>query len=137
MSLLETLSPNEIIDKWVTALKSGQYQQGHYKLKYEKDGQFYYCCLGVLCEVLEIPSAVCCDDDRNGHKIYRFGIDDKVLPPQICDRLKIGPTGMNSESNSLAYKNDEGSTFLEIANFIESRPNDLFNLKEFEWSVKI
>lgn len=39
-----------VMKKWVKALRSGKYEQGiHYLNNGDK-----YCCLGVLCEVLEI-----------------------------------------------------------------------------------
>lgn len=37
----------ELKAKWVAALRSGKYEQGHEYLN--KDGKF--CCLGVLCDV--------------------------------------------------------------------------------------
>jgi hypothetical protein len=35
--------------KWVLALRSGEYQQGHSSLRRHDDT---FCCLGVLCEVV-------------------------------------------------------------------------------------
>jgi hypothetical protein len=37
----------EIKEKWIAALQSGEYQQGHDYLTSEGK----YCCLGVLCDV--------------------------------------------------------------------------------------
>lgn len=42
--------PKEIKQKWLDALRSGQYEQGHGKLKTD-DGK--YCCLGVLQHCLD------------------------------------------------------------------------------------
>lgn len=44
--------------KWVAALRSGDYKQGHGSLKLvdPKTGENQYCCLGVLCEVMGICS---------------------------------------------------------------------------------
>ncbi len=39
----------EIKDKWVAALRSGEYRQGTFQLKSQKG---YYCCLGVLNHVI-------------------------------------------------------------------------------------
>jgi len=39
----------EQFDKWVAALRSGEYEQGKHRLKKEKlSGGYKYCCLGVL-----------------------------------------------------------------------------------------
>jgi hypothetical protein len=38
-----------IKQEWVTALRSGKYEQGHWKLRLENDT---FCCLGVLCDIL-------------------------------------------------------------------------------------
>jgi hypothetical protein len=44
----------EVMDKWIAALRSGQYNQGRGKLK-SSNG---YCCLGVLCDVLPSEAGV-------------------------------------------------------------------------------
>lgn len=41
-----------IKDKWVTALRSGAYQQGRKALRTTADGKDSYCCLGVLCDIV-------------------------------------------------------------------------------------
>lgn len=44
----------EQFDKWLAALRSGEYMQGLSQLKYKTYADGYqHCCLGVLCEVLE------------------------------------------------------------------------------------
>jgi hypothetical protein len=41
-------------DKWVSALRSGDYRQGRGHLKQkDSDKQVCYCCLGVLAEIAE------------------------------------------------------------------------------------
>lgn len=42
---------DEMKTKWTDALESGEYEQGRFHLK--MDGK--YCCLGVFCEVNDIP----------------------------------------------------------------------------------
>lgn len=37
--------------KWLEALRSGKFEQGHKQLAYSKNKVNHYCCLGVLCEV--------------------------------------------------------------------------------------
>lgn len=79
-------------DKWVTALRSGQYVQGVGELK-TKDGK--YCCLGVLCEVAGWPI-------RPGattlvsREVNAAGFDDKMrvylaeLNDGVPDRINYG-----------------------------------------------
>jgi len=45
---------NSIKEKWVEALRSGDYEQGEGALRQEPSrGSNKYCCLGVLCDVVE------------------------------------------------------------------------------------
>jgi hypothetical protein len=46
---MQYLTP-EVIHDWITALGSGHYSQGQRKLRTVDDT---YCCLGVLCDVLD------------------------------------------------------------------------------------
>lgn len=41
----------EIKQKWLTALRSGDYHQGTGALKKEVGPETQYCCLGVLCDI--------------------------------------------------------------------------------------
>lgn len=43
----------DVKDKWVNALRSGEYLQGKHYLLIERDKKKYYCCLGVLATILE------------------------------------------------------------------------------------
>lgn len=43
---------NNLKEKWVAALRSGKYRQGHRVLNDSVTKE--YCCLGVLCEVVGI-----------------------------------------------------------------------------------
>jgi len=42
----------EIKEKWVAALRSGEYKQGTGRLRIEIIGGYQYCCLGVLCDIV-------------------------------------------------------------------------------------
>lgn len=39
--------------KWIEALRSGDYRQGEGHLKFNDEVYPSYCCLGVLCDVLD------------------------------------------------------------------------------------
>src|SRR3954466_4218538 len=42
----------EVKEKWVAALRSGEYKQGRsYLHSQNPDGEDRFCCLGVLCEL--------------------------------------------------------------------------------------
>lgn len=44
----------ELVEKWLAALRSGKYQQGTQHLCSIENGQKNYCCLGVLLDVANI-----------------------------------------------------------------------------------
>lgn len=83
--------------KWVKALRSGRYEQGQSCLK-QGDR---FCCLGVLCQITNARN-------WNSHamptssQLKRFGLDNDV-------------------SLTLASMNDAGSTFKQIAKYIETK----------------
>jgi hypothetical protein len=63
-----------IKQRWVAALKSGQYQQGRTALRYRDN----FCCLGVLCDIAVHDGVArwskMADDDY-------FCLDEAELPP--------------------------------------------------------
>jgi hypothetical protein len=42
---------NEVKAKWLAALRSGEYKQGHKQLATAENNETTYCCLGVLCDL--------------------------------------------------------------------------------------
>lgn len=118
----------EIADKWVEALRSGKYQQGQLALRPEET---QFCCLGVLCDIIA-PNDWMMPPMTNKaytNKQYVFlkgngEHEGQVLPPTV----KLA-AGMNSDNGmyhpaegsavALSEMNDSGSSFAELANFIE------------------
>lgn len=106
------------------ALRSGKYKQGDGQLKIKSDPyDVRHCCLGVLCEVAE----------AEGIPFY-FRSEDSYLPNEVMAwvglksrqahyRARIA--GENSEGGSLVSMNDTGSSFAEIAAFIEEHAEEL------------
>lgn len=45
----------EYADKWIAALRSGKYKQGKHTLCTVEGKTAKYCCLGVLCHILNTP----------------------------------------------------------------------------------
>lgn len=118
--------------KWVKALRSGKYKQTQSRLQ-SPDGSF--CCLGVLCdleydghwlmkvkkiqnywgdEIAEEKNVVLIP--ANGGKCLRPGEEESaVLPRKFRDKLGLSLP----QHDELAEMNDEGKSFIEIADWIE------------------
>lgn len=113
----------EWADKWIIALRSGEYQQGKGRLRTLKGG---FCVLGVLCHIAgEVPTP--------GHEhselgtVYLYGpeAESAVLPERVMMK-----TGMHSNRGymsdksmgvlSLSAMNDGGQSFGTMASFIEA-----------------
>lgn len=99
----------EIKDRWIAALRSGDYKQGKDQLR-NFDNRF--CCLGVLCD-LNDPHQWIKSSVYNPHYSYLRYYGN--LPPQMQTKFNISPV----EVNKLMRMNDNGVDFKEIANHIE------------------
>jgi hypothetical protein len=96
----------EIKARWVEALRSGAFKQATGTLR-SKDG-YSHCCLGVLCEVADLPIAgdggsVSGDEDGGGYG----PINELVGGIFVAQYLY----GLNDA---------DGKTFPEIADYIEA-----------------
>lgn len=103
--------------KWVEALRSGEYNQCRGSLK---DGTGY-CCLGVACEVFGMVP-----DYKNG--MFRYWGNASWLPPIVKEAFGLNTCfgDFNDKTQSLTVLNDNGKSFAEIADIIESEPEGLF-----------
>lgn len=98
--------PNtEVIQKWVTALESGDYQQTKGKLHREESNGINkpgYCCLGVLCEIAVQEGIVSVIETRDGYDFYgadgRTGHEDD-LPIEVQTWA-----GLNDPSPEVEYE---------------------------------
>lgn len=100
----------EVKEVWVDALRSGKYQQGRGRLKYEKS----YCCLGVLCDLYLKQTGNIGWTKAESH-VYSFG-GARTYPPEIVsDWAQVA----EQHTTLLATKNDNGHSFEEIAEYIE------------------
>lgn len=139
------MAPNRKMDvelkaEWVKRLRSGEIKQGKNVLHRVEDGT--QCCLGVLCEIAFERGVV--DrriKSRNGSVsdglVYNYGPkgtepdngvyslpdttwSDLRLPPVVTEWARVDPRGVHNLSEpSLANMNDNGGTFVEIAEVIE------------------
>jgi hypothetical protein len=97
--------------QWLEALRSGKYKQGRHALRRRDDT---FCCLGVVCD-LAAPEYWSWDpdiaSDRFRHAGGNLGFpDDPML-------ARIGLT--ERAASELAWMNDRGATFAEIADYIQ------------------
>jgi hypothetical protein len=104
---------------WVKALRSGDYTQGIERLQTD-DGD--YCCLGVACKVYAKANNIKLAIDREED------LSDGFIEVQKWFGLQSGNGSFpsNNTQDSLTKLNDQGKTFEEIADFIESNPDGLF-----------
>lgn len=114
------LNPNA--QKWVDALRSGEYVQGKDSLRtWDR-----LCCLGVLSE-LAIENGVEIEKSISPMGIYSYNGDDCYAPTLVADWVGLtSKQGVYGHGNScLAKKNDAGCTFSEIADLIELHAEEL------------
>ena len=109
----------------VDALRSGNYIQAKSSLKVKDN----FCCLGVACDISELS------DWKKGfyeEKLYyHYYGENSELPEEVREYFGfINNCGEfineNGEKRNLAKLNDDGMTFSQIANIIESEPKEMF-----------
>lgn len=130
----------EVMEKWVTALRSGKYEQVAGELRAPvsaREPQHYgYCCLGVLCELhrqeLDDPADGQWGTNRSDNATYMG--TDSVLPTAVRDWAGLTvsnpmlefPAKSGTVQAQVTEANDDWSlTFAEIADAIESQWIDL------------
>jgi hypothetical protein len=102
--------------RWVKALRSGKYVQGHHALRTHDDK---FCCLGVLCDIYD-PKAWK-QTDRGEHNRYSYLTAEIQLPSKVQKWADIDACGRLSENarRTLIHLNDDGMSFAEMADIIE------------------
>ena len=123
--------PSELADRWLTALRSGEFKQCTGTLVRETQGGDVegFCCLGVLQmitdgEVERLDSGTPCgvpSVDWLRQRGIRFSdqFDKEVVNPEFYVEHADHPTRSAPLYVSAATLNDNGSTFAEIADLIE------------------
>lgn len=133
----------EIKQQWISALRSGAFEQGRLNLKYDDGQGIKYCCLGVLCELSKADADLGTQEILQGRYSSGFFTDSPVTdlgtayPPQkisdwaglhTADAQLPRPfwttsprTGQEVEVESLAAANDYGLSFEDIARIIEEQ----------------
>lgn len=109
----------EIAEKWIKALRSGDYNQGKQKLKYNN----FFCCLGVLCEIAVKEGVIkpSINDEYEGSSLF--------LPFEVYStwaNMKNNYGEINSIRSSLFKLNDaENMSFEQIADIIEANAENI------------
>lgn len=107
----------ELKNKWVAALRSGNYIQGRNVLVSSGREGDYFCCLGVLCEVMQYP--------REGNQYTR--LPPESLPEHeeimnvVLNDWALDEVGLTNDAQTdLTILNDnEEWNFEQIAEWIE------------------
>ena len=125
-TLWEIEMHKEIADKWVAALRSGEYKQRQRRLSNEERTE--HCCLGVLCELaikdgVEMKLTTVWSDEGEASEPYLMFNGNGGSPPDVVldwaemDKMML---------DAFMDKNDlDGCSFGEIADFIEERWADV------------
>jgi hypothetical protein len=122
--------------KWITALRSGEYKQTGGRLR---KGDCY-CCLGVLTDLYDKDKDIKCHEwhEEDGQYVYVSGdegdeivdeIAEATLPESVMKWAELDETNptvredrMGEPLTSLAYLNDnEGLDFNQLADIIEKQ----------------
>lgn len=143
MTVVRTKMNPEIKDKWLTALRSGEYRQGQNVLKQQhgENDTPQYCCLGVLCDIavkegLDITVRDIHEEDEAAEKqVWEFGTSDSLSHELLPDAV-MEWAGMDSDNptvydpsaraedqlraTDIATLNDNGISFEDIADVIEA-----------------
>jgi hypothetical protein len=113
--------PKAFKNKWIKALRSGQYKQVSGFLKkrneYELSSPFSYCCLGVAGELCGVKGLTNCknEDVLIGGK---NGLKNMSLVPDLIKGSSSSLSG-NPVVKKLVDMNDSGKSFKVIAKWIE------------------
>lgn len=133
----------EVMEKWVTALRSGEYKQIDGRLRsFEPDGygKYSYCCLGVLCDLHHKehdPDGEAWSEGlgQSGGRTTTYDYHPDTLPWSVREwagisrsnpELLADPDGNGQYHLPLTELNDEHSfEFPELAELIEDQWEDL------------
>lgn len=111
-------------DKWVEALLSGEYKQTIDVLK-DDNG---FCCLGVLCDLYRKEHPDYQWKENEEEKQVFLG-ETETLPNQVMEWSGIktpqGKYGFGSNESELSRDNDRGATFGDIVKIINDRWEEL------------
>lgn len=111
----------ELKIEWLTALRSGKYQQTqgnlHRTVASDVGTPVGHCCLGVLCEIvaprLKLSRTILIP--AGGGECERFDNNSGRLSDVILAQVGLAV----EEAAALVHQNDRGDSFAKIADYIE------------------
>lgn len=117
----------KVKEMWLTALRSGEFEQGTGRLRSDDDK---FCCLGVLCELAHRAGVVHAAHSDLGGWTYGDEYSGGVLAGAVMEWAGLdytnpsvpykGALSWEPTTISLASLNDLGRPFGEIADTIEA-----------------
>lgn len=114
--LMEVSMKLEIKERWIKALRSGEYKQGMGGLRNTEDE---FCCLGVLCDVVKSDLGLKWDLIKDSG-YYNISSYNECLPGIISNYTNISNYGELPNGDELTgYNDDRGYTFEQLADIIE------------------
>lgn len=110
----------ELKERWIASLRSGDYSQSQGCLQ----DQYGWCCLGVLCNIVNNTQWVEPDESYEGD-VYEYDYDfGSVVVSDMPPREWLENHGLPyTMAKELADMNDHGVQFVEIAKYIEENVN--------------
>jgi hypothetical protein len=110
----------QVKQKWVAALRSGEYKQATHYLNSPQG----FCCLGVLCDLH--AKETCTDWEEKGKVGLRYLGSEMTIPGTVQEWARLSSNhgesvSINRCSTLLTTHNDEGRTFAEMADAIEAQ----------------
>jgi len=118
-----------LVKRWIEKLRHPEAKQCTGRLGL-LDGS--RCCLGVACDVfIEMGGKMDIGEEyHQGGKSVRYNEETAVMPRVVMNAFGIslssGQYDVPSGSSCLSHDNDNGKTFAQIADIIESKPEGLF-----------
>lgn len=102
--------PKQIKDRWISALRSGEYEQGKMSLYDKADNNF--CCLGVLGKICKFKL------DQLEDESFLYNLEEKPKGCSLPFFFRDKEVSADLQSK-LAGFNDSGKSFNWIASYIE------------------
>ena len=106
----------DIKDKWINALRSGEYRQGTGALK-NSDA---FCCLGVLCDLHAKETGTRWVDYAEEGWLSDYLDDDLALPNEVIEWAGLkGQDPVICSDFISTYNDNKGYSFNRLADLIE------------------
>ena len=108
----------QIKQRWIEALKSGKYQQGHEALCRNNT----FCCLGVLTDLYIKEHSLQWHKDVGG--CWSLDGEGGVLPSSVQAWAGLNDANpMILDNDATSHNDGTNASFEEIAGYIEQDPN--------------